>query len=84
MSKNLPVHEVKFGRVRATIWANEGESGLWHTVKFSRLYKSKEGKWQDSDGFSRDDLPLLMKAADGAHSWLYRSAWREESGELEG
>jgi hypothetical protein len=84
MSKNMPVHEVKFGRVRATIWANDGESGVWHSVKLTRLYKDKEGKWQDTDGFNREDLPLLIKAADEAHSWLYRSAGREESEELGG
>ena len=56
MSKNIPVHEVKFGRVRATVWANEGEAGVWHTVKFSRLYKDKDGQWQDADGSSENEV----------------------------
>jgi hypothetical protein len=84
MSKNTPVHEVKFGRVRATVWANEGEAGIWHTVKFSRLYKDKEGKWQDADGFSREDLPLLIKAADQVHTFLFQAVGRDEPEELRG
>lgn len=76
--RNGPVHEVKVGRVRATIWANDSEKGSWHTVKLSRLYKDKEGDWQDGAGFSREDLPLVMKAADLAHTWLYQSGGRAE------
>jgi hypothetical protein len=78
MGKTLPVHEVKFGKIRAAVWANEMESGIWHSVTFSRLYKDKEGKWQDSDSFSREDLPLLIKAADQVHTFLYQRASREE------
>ena len=81
MGKTLPVHEVKFGKIRAAVWANEMESGIWHSVTFSRLYKDKEGKWQDSDSFSREDLPLLIKAADQVHTFLYQRAPREAAGE---
>jgi hypothetical protein len=84
MSKNMPVHEVKFGRVRATVWANEGESGVWHSVQFSRLYRDKEGKWQDADGFGREDLPLLIKAADQVHTFLYQAVGREAPEEPRG
>jgi hypothetical protein len=78
MGKNTPVHEVKFGRVRAAVWANEGETGTWYSVTFSKLYKDREGKWQDSGSFSREDLPLLVKAADQAHDWLYRTGKNDE------
>jgi hypothetical protein len=78
MSKNAPVHEIKVGRVKAAIWAHESESGIRHSVRLSRLYKDKEGKWQDSEYFHRDELPLVMKAADLAHTWLYQPGSREE------
>jgi hypothetical protein len=61
----------KVGPVRATVWANESETGTWFSVSFSRLYKDKDDKWQDSTSFSREDLPLLIKAADKAHTYLY-------------
>lgn len=78
MSNNKPVHEVKIGRVRAAIWLNESESGPFHSVTFSRLYKDKEGNWKDSVSFSRDDLPLLIKAADLAHTFLYQQSKADE------
>ncbi len=72
MSKNVPVHEVKVGRVRAAVWTHESEGKTWHSVSFSRLYKDREGKWQDGGSFSRDDLPLLLKAAYESWSWMYQ------------
>jgi hypothetical protein len=63
----------KVGRVRAAVWANEGETGVWHSVTLSRLYKDKDGNWQDSTSFFPEDLPLLIKAADQAHTYLYQS-----------
>ena len=37
-----PVHEVRIGRVRAAVWANETTNGVAHSVTFSRLYKDEE------------------------------------------
>jgi hypothetical protein len=68
----------KVGRVRASVWKNESDAGPWYSVSFSRLYKDKEGKWQDGTSFSREDLPLLIKAADQAHTHLYQD--RPEAG----
>ena len=67
---NKPVHEVRLGRVKAAVWANTGESGVWYSVVFSRLYKEGDA-WKRSDSFSRDDLPLVMKLADRVHTWVY-------------
>ena len=80
MTNNKPMHEIRFGRVRATVWLNQSESGTWPSVTFSRLYKDKEDTWQDSTSFSRDDLPLLIKAADKVHSWLFQQGETENSG----
>jgi len=37
---------------------------------FTRLYKTESDKWDSSDSFGRDDLLLLAKVADLAHSWI--------------
>lgn len=68
---NRPVHEVKFGRVKAVIWANETQNGTRHNVTFQRVYKDGE-EWRTSDSFGRDDLPLIQKAADMAHTWIFQ------------
>ena len=73
MAKTRPVHEVRLGRIKAAIWANEVEGRTRHNVTFARLYK--EGKdWKSSDSFGREDLPLLAKVADMAHTWIYQAA----------
>ncbi len=72
--KSRPVHEIRFGSVRAAIWRNTTKSGSMFTVSLSRSYlgKDKEGKevWKDSSSFGRDDLLVAAKALDEAHSWV--------------
>ncbi len=69
---NRPVHEVRLGRIRAAVWANSTESGIRYNVTVSRLYKDeKSGEWKDSASFGRDDLPLVGKVCDLAHSWIF-------------
>ena len=68
--KSSPVHEIRVGRVRAAIWENETQSGKRHNVTVSRLYKDGE-EWKDSASFGRDDLPLVAKVTDLAHSWIF-------------
>ncbi len=65
-----PVHEVRLGRVKAAIWANETEHGVRYGVTVSRVYKDRDGKWQTSDSFGRDELLVLAKVCDLAHSWI--------------
>ena len=64
-----PAHEIRLGRIKATIWANENESGPWFNVRVIRLYREEEG-WKTSTSFGREDLPLVVKAADMAHTWI--------------
>ncbi|QJX01116.1 hypothetical protein FTUN_8755 [Frigoriglobus tundricola] len=71
MSTNKPVHEIRFGRIRAAVWENAGVKGVMHSVTFSRLYKDeKTDQWADSTSFGRDDLLLLAKVTDLAHTWV--------------
>lgn len=71
--KARPVHEIRLGRIKAAIWENETDTGVRHNVTFSRIYKD-EDQWKSSDSFGRDDLLLLGKVADLAHSWIFEQA----------
>ena len=71
-TKARPVHEVRLGRIRAAIWANETQNGTRHNVTISRIYKDGD-EWKDSSSFGRDDLPLVYKVADLAHSWIFEN-----------
>jgi hypothetical protein len=73
MSKQKPVHEVRFGRIKAAIWENESQNGTWYSVQISRLYKNDDGEWKHVDSFGRHDLPLVAKVADQAHTWIYEA-----------
>jgi hypothetical protein len=68
-----PVHEVRLGRIKATIWENDTRDGIRHNVSLSRIYKDGN-QWKDSTSFGRDDLPLVMKVADMAHTWVYENS----------
>ena len=68
-----PVHELRLGRIRAAIWENDTQNGTRHNVTLSRLYKDGDN-WRDTTSFGRDDLPLLAKVADMAHSWIFQQA----------
>ena len=72
-SKQKPAHEIRLGRIKATIWENETENGTRHNVTVSRIYKDGE-EWKQTGSFGRDDLPLVAKVADLAHSWIYEQA----------
>ena len=76
-----PVHEVRMGRVRAAVWENETKNGSMHNVTLSRLYKDDNDKWADSTSFGRDDLPLLAKVADQAHSWIFEHGMSGSNGD---
>lgn len=78
-----PVHEIRLGRIRAAIWANDTEVGVRHNVTLSRLYKDEEG-WKDSTSFGRDDLPLIEKVADMAHTWIYQCGAPKDESNAEG
>ena len=72
-SKQKPAHEIRLGRIKATIWENETENGTRYNVTVSRNYKDGE-EWKQTGSFGRDDLPLVAKVADLAHSWIYEQA----------
>ena len=70
-SSKKPIHEIRMGRIRASIWENETANGRMFNVTFSRLYKDDNDAWANSGSFGRDDLPLLAKVADQAHTWIF-------------
>lgn len=73
--KPKPVHEVRVGKVKAVIWANQTESGVRHNVTFRRLFKrDTNAQWEQSDSFGREDLPLVMEVARQAWLWIYGHA----------
>ena len=69
-SDNRPVHTVRHGRIKATIWANQTQNGPMHNVTVSRSYQDEEGNWHDSQSFGFDELMTAAKALSDAHSFI--------------
>ncbi|MGE3309801.1 MAG: hypothetical protein AB7O66_07515, partial [Limisphaerales bacterium] len=45
------------------------EGSVRYNVTFSRSYRDAE-HWRSSDSFGRDDLLVVSKLADHAHTWI--------------
>lgn len=71
-----PVHEIRFGLIKAQIWENRTKNGQRFNITIQRLYKNGE-RWVESSQFGRDDLPLVSKAADLAHTWIFEQKHKE-------
>lgn len=71
-NKTTPVDHVRLGAISAAIWANDTDSGVRYGVTLERRYfDQKTEKWNSSTTFNRDDLLVLAKVADLAHSRIH-------------
>ena len=74
-SAKRPIQTIRYGAVRAAIWRNVIDNGnasrALYNVTFSRSYRDGD-TWKESNSFGRDDLLLLAKAANEAHSWVFQ------------
>lgn len=74
-----PVHEIRLGRIKAAIWKNDTASGARYNVTIVRNYN--DGKeWKATTVFGRDDLPLVAKASDMAHTWILQQKPERKQG----
>ena len=77
MANQKPVDEIRIGRVKATIWRNGTDEQPRHNVTFGRLYK-EANQWKTTQSFGRNDLLVLAKVADQAHSRIFALPQEEE------
>ena len=75
--KRRPIHEIRRGLIKVSIWRKRTRSGVRHTVSVVRLFRNGEA-WKESTLFGRDDLPVVRLALDEAHSWIYQNACQTE------
>ena len=67
-----PAARVTLYPVSAAIWRNEnGKGEAFYSVTFERSYKDDANKWHTSSSFTGNELLLLAKVADQAHSKLH-------------
>jgi len=67
-----PAAKITLYPVSAAIWRNQNPKGVFYSVTFERSFKDDAGKWQTSSTFNANDLLLLAKVADQAHSEIFK------------
>ena len=78
---NPPVKTFRLGRIKAAVWAQEIDSRTFYNVTFARTYVDDQKQFHDSDSFGRDDLPLVGKLADQAHTFIFEQLAGDKGGD---
>ena len=68
---HAPVKTFRLGRIKAAVWENEADQKKFFNVTFARTYLDDARNYHDTDSFGRDDLPLVAKLADQAHTFIF-------------
>ncbi len=66
-----PVRTFRLGRIKASVWLNGTGEKPFHNVTFARTYTGEDQQPHDTASFGRDDLPLVAKVANQAHSFIF-------------
>jgi hypothetical protein len=76
---NKPAFAIReFFPITGSIWRNEspdaatGETRVWYSATVERQYRDKAGNWQNTGSFSGDELLVVAKVADIAHTQISR------------
>ena len=81
MANQKPHDEVRIGAVKAAIWQNQAGDRTRYNVSFSKSYRDAEGQWKTTQSFGRNDLLVLAKVADRAHSRIFELQRTEDESE---
>jgi hypothetical protein len=81
-----PCHKIRLGAIKSAIWKRESsdEKAPFYSVTFSRLYVDQDGRWAESTSFNRDDLLVLGKVSDMAHTWICEQQQRDRQNQAQG
>lgn len=67
-TNNQPVETLRDGSLKASIWGNRNENGVFYSVELVRSYTDEAGNWHDSRSLSNGELlraaRLLTRAYD--------------------
>ena len=83
MANQKPTADVRIGTVKAAIWENQAGERTLYKVTFSKRYRDSEGQWKTTHSFGRNDLLLIAKVADQAHSRIVELEQSQDSSEQE-
>ena len=71
---NQPVKKFKAGAISATVFKNEGnfegKISVYYSIVFDRVYKDREGNWQNTNNLRYNDLPKAQYVLGKAFEFL--------------
>lgn len=67
-----PIHQIRIGSVKASIWEQSSKTDSFLTVTFSQSYKNKQDQWQNGHSYQVQEIESLIDAAIDAKDWMRR------------
>jgi hypothetical protein len=67
-----PVAKLRLGLIQASIWERSTDKGAFYSVTFERRYRNAQSEWASTHSYDADDLLLLAKLADQAHTEIMK------------
>lgn len=72
MSENKPIHTIRVGGIKASIWENLSQGGnKFYTTTIVRTFKDEADQWRESNSYLPDDLPKLELASKKAFEYVH-------------
>ena len=63
-TNTLPVAKFRAGQMTSAVWENQqqinGKAVTIYKASVQRRYRDKDGNWQSSGSFSRNEIPLAV------------------------
>ncbi len=66
--KNQPADVMRDGALKASIWENESENGIYYATTLAKTYESKNGALRDTHNFTGNDLLRVAELARQAYA----------------
>ncbi|MEO1014111.1 MAG: hypothetical protein AAFX08_02870 [Pseudomonadota bacterium] len=67
MDKNRPARVLRDGNLKATIWANRNDNGLYFTTSLAKTYTDAQHNVRDTGNFHSADLLRIAELSRLAH-----------------
>ena len=77
-----PAHKIRSGALQVTIWRNHSDKGIWYSVIPTRGYRQGDA-WKETDNLGFDDLLMMAKLFDLAHTWIMHQHQADAKGRKE-
>ncbi|MBX3237288.1 MAG: hypothetical protein KF814_14165 [Nitrospiraceae bacterium] len=69
-TNNKPMHTLRCGNIKATIWRNQSEKGPFFSTTFTRPFRDQSGVWRNGTSFGLNDLEALLTVTQQAMKWI--------------